>query len=374
MATVSEDGPMNTPTTPPDDDRQFINRTVEAAIRIGVLAALLVWCWDIARPFLVPLVWGVIIAVATYPAYRGLEARLGGRRALAAVLFTIIMIIVVIVPSAVLGESMASGVHNAAAAFQAGTLEIPPPPERVKSWPFVGDSFYAFWQLASENIVQAARELSPWIKTAGKWLLGAAAGAGIAALQFLLAILIAGGLLAHAEGGARAARAIALRLAPDRGLGYAEVAEQTVRSVALGILGVALLQGLLAGLGFLVAGVPGAGLLTLVCIVFGVIQLGVGFVLIPVVIYLFSTADTFTAVAFLVYAILISPLDNILKPLLLGRGVKVPMLVVFVGAIGGFINTGIIGLFVGAIIFTLGYGLLLAWLEPGQTHAAAGSK
>ena len=147
-----------------------------------------------------------------------------------------------------------------------------------------------------------------------------------------------------------------------------------MRSVALGILGVALLQGLLAGLGFLVAGVPGAGLLTLVCIVFGVIQLGVGFVLIPVVIYLFSTADTFTAVAFLVYAILISPLDNILKPLLLGRGVKVPMLVVFVGAIGGFINTGIIGLFVGAIIFTLGYGLLLAWLEPGQTHAAAGSK
>lgn len=362
------------PPTPPDGDRQFINRMVEAAIRIGVLAALAVWCFDIARPFLAPIVWGVIIAAATYPAYRGLEARLGGRRILAAVLFTIFMIVVIAVPSAMLGESMASGIREAARAFQAGTLDIPPPPENVKSWPFVGESLYSFWQLASENIVQAVHELSPWIKTTGKWLLGAAAGAGIAALQFLLAIIIAGALLAHAEGGGGATRAVAQRLSPERGLDYAKVAEQTVRSVALGILGVALLQGLLAGIGFLVAGVPGAGLLTLVCIVLGVIQLGVAIVLIPVVIYLFSAADTFTAVAFLVYAILISPLDNILKPLLLGRGVKVPMLVVFIGAIGGFINTGIIGLFIGAVIFTLGYSLFVAWLNPGEQPAAPESK
>jgi len=365
---------MSTPTTPPDEDRQFIGRAVEAAVRIGVLALLLLWCFTLAQPFLVPIVWGVIIAVATYPAYQRLEARMGGRRILAAVLFTLLMIVVVMVPSAVLGESMASGVRDAAGAFQAGTLEIPPPPERVKSWPIVGESLYSFWQLASENVVQAVRELSPWIKIAGKWLLGAAAGAGIAALQFLLAIVIAGALLAHAEGGGRATRAIAQRLAPERGLGYAEVAEQTVRSVALGILGVALLQGLLAGVGFLVAGVPGAGLLTLVCIVLGVIQVGVVIVMIPVVIYLFSTAETFTAVAFLVYAILLAPLDNILKPILLGRGVKVPMAVIFIGAIGGFINYGIIGLFIGAVIFTLGYGLFVAWLSPGEPDAAAGSK
>jgi predicted PurR-regulated permease PerM len=142
-----------------------------------------------------------------------------------------------------------------------------------------------------------------------------------------------------------------------------------VHSVATGIVGVALLQGLLAGLGFLVAGVPGAGLLTLVCIILGVIQVGVVIVLIPVVIWLFSTADTTTAVAFLVYAVLIAPIDNILKPILLGRGVKVPIVVVFIGAIGGFIGTGIIGLFVGAVIFTLGYGLLVAWLDPSARSA-----
>jgi predicted PurR-regulated permease PerM len=231
----------------------------------------------------------------------------------------------------------------------------------------VGPDLHRYWQLAADNLEEAVREAGPALavlKEAGEWLLEAAAGTGLALLQFVVAIIIAGVLLAYAEGGARATRALAERLAPERGQGFAKMAEQTVRSVATGILGVALLQGILAGLGFLVAGVPAAGLLTVVCIVLGVIQIGVALVMIPVVIYLFFTADTSTAVAFLVYAILISPLDNILKPLLLGRGVRVPMVVVFIGAIGGFIHAGIIGLFVGAVIFTLGYGLFMAWLYP----------
>ncbi|HSH08130.1 MAG TPA: AI-2E family transporter, partial [Burkholderiales bacterium] len=198
---------MNHPTTPAEQDRRFVSLAIEAAVRIGVLARLLLWCFAIAEPFLVPIVWGVIIAVATYPAYREFEARIGGRRVLASLLFTVFMIVVVIVPSAILAESLASGVRDATAAFQAGTLNVPPPPERVKSWPFFGEELHALWQLASENIEEAASELRPTIKAAGKWLLGVAAGAGLAALQFLLAILIAGVLLAHAAGGARAMRA-----------------------------------------------------------------------------------------------------------------------------------------------------------------------
>jgi predicted PurR-regulated permease PerM len=364
---------MNMPTTSSDEDRRFTARAIEAAVRIGALAILLLWCFSIAAPFLVPIVWGVIVAVATYPAYRWLEARLGGRRALAAGLFTTLMVVVVVVPSAVLADSLVKGVRGAAAAFQAGALAIPPPPEGLASWPFVGERLHGFWQLASDNVEEAVAELRPWIQSTGKWLLGVAAGAGVAALQFLLAILIAGVLLANADGGARATRAIAQRFAPEHGLGYADVAEKTVRSVALGILGVALLQALLAGIGFLVAGVPAAGLLTLLCIVLGIIQLGVGLVVIPVAIYLFSTAETFTAVAFLVYAIAILPVDNILKPLLLGRGVQVPMAVIFIGAIGGFIRYGIVGLFVGAIIFTLGYSLFIAWLGPGTSRGGAES-
>lgn len=345
-------------------EQRFLTLAVEAAIRIGILGALVVWCFEIARPFLVPFLWGVIIAVAIHPAYDWFERRLGGRRLLAAGLFTLLMLIVLVLPSLLLGGSLVTGVRNAAAAIQAGTLQIPPPPESVSAWPVVGEPLHRFWQLASDNLQDALAELTPFLKNVGRWLLGTAAGTGLALLQFLLAIVVSGVLLAYAEPGAGAVRQLAQRLAPDRGLVYATLAEHTVRSVATGILGVALLQAILAGLGFLVAGVPGAGLLTVVCIVFGVIQIGVVIVLVPVVIYLFATADTTTAVAFMVYAILIAPLDNILKPILLGRGVKVPMAVVFVGAIGGFISAGIIGLFLGAVVLALGYGLLKAWLRP----------
>lgn len=353
-----------------DRDQHFLKLALEAAIRIGVLAALVVWCFDIARPFLSPVLWGVIIAVAVYPGYRWLEARLRGRRVLAATLFTLLMLLVLVVPSVLLGGSLVTGAERAAAAFQGGKLDVPPPPESVASWPLIGADVHRFWQLASDNLEEAIRQAGPVLATGGKWVLAAAAGTGLALLQFVLAIVIAGFLLANAAAGRNATRALAVRLAPERGLGFAKVAEQTVRSVATGILGVALLQGILAGLGFLVAGVPAAGLLTLVCIVFGVIQLGVAIVVIPVVIWLFYTADTLTAVGFLVYAILITPLDNILKPLLLGRGVKMPMVVVFIGAIGGFIHSGIIGLFLGAVIFTLGYGLFMAWLYPEEAAEA----
>jgi predicted PurR-regulated permease PerM len=289
----------------PDDEQQFVRLMVEAVIRIGLLAALVMWCLDIARPFLVPIVWGVIIAVAVYPGYRRLEARLGDRRGLAASLVTLLMLAALVVPALLLAGSLINGAQEVAAALQAGTFSVPAPPQGLASWPLIGDELSRFWRLASEN--------------------------------------------------------------------YVETAWKIVHSVTAGILGVALLQGLLAGIGFMVAGVPAAGLLTLVCIFFGVIQLGVVVVLVPVAIWLFSSADTTTAVIFLVYAILIAPLDNILKPILLGRGVKVPMVVVFVGAIGGFISLGVVGLFVGAVVFTLGYGLFLAWLRADMQPHAGGA-
>jgi len=349
-----------------ENEQQFLRLTVEAAIRIGLLGALTVWCLSIARPFLIPALWGIIIAVAVYPGHRWLEARLGGRRRLAAALLTILMLVVLVVPSAFLAGSMTKGLQELAAAFHAGTLTVPVPPDQVATWPLVGEDLYRYWKQASENLQAAVYELKPMLTAVARWLLAFAAAAGLGLLQFIIAIVLAGVLLTHAAAGERGAHAIAQRLSPEHGLGYVETATKIVRSVATGILGVALLQGLLAGIGFLVAGVPAAGLLTFVCVFLGVIQLGVGIVVIPVVIWLFATADTTTAVGFLVYAILITPVDNVLKPILLGRGVKMPMVVVFVGAIGGFLSAGIIGLFVGAVVFTLGYGLLLAWLYPDR--------
>ena len=356
---------------PSVSDRVFMERTVEAAIRIGVIAGLIAWCFMIARPFLVPIIWGAIIAVAVFHGYERLQTALGGRRITAAVLITLLMLVLLVVPSVLLGDSLVSGARNVVDSFESGELHIPPPPDSVAGWPLIGEPIAKAWTLASADLEEALRQASPLLKGFGGWLVGAAAGAGLGLLQFVLAIFISGAFLANSGAAGRVTRAVAKRLAGERGLEFVGVAEKTVRSVASGILGVALVQALLAGLGFLVAGVPAAGLLTLVCLVFGVIQLGVVIVLIPVVIYLFSTADTVTAVGFLIWAILVAPVDNILKPILLGRGVDVPMLIIFVGAIGGFLNAGIIGLFIGAVVLALGYKLFLAWLAQDTKASSA---
>ena len=351
-------------------DRVFIERTTEAAIRIAVIAALVGWCFIIARPFLVPVIWGAIIAITVFRGYHTLDVALGGRQNLAAVLITVLLLVVLVVPSILLGNSLVTGVNALVYSFQSGEFSIPPPPDSVARWPLVGEPIARFWTVASQDLGQAFRQASPLLKHVGSWLLSAAQGAGIALLQLVLAIFISGAFLAHSKAAARIAQAVAHRLAGARGLSLADVAEKTVRSVASGILGVAVIQALLAGLGFLVAGVPAAGFLTLVCLLSGVVQLGVVIVLIPTAIYLFSTAETAVAVSFLVWAIVIAPIDNILKPLLLGRGVDVPTLVIFVGAIGGFLSAGIVGLFLGAVVLALGYTLFLTWLR--QDEAVAG--
>ena len=352
---------------PTISDRVFMKRTVEAAIRIAVIAGLIVWCFIIARSFFVPIIWGAIMALAVFHGYEWLQTSLGGRRITAAVVITLLMLVLLVVPSVLLGELLVSGAHKVVDSFQGGELHIPPPPASVAHWPLIGEPIAKAWTLASEDLEEALRQASPLLKGFGSWLLSAVGGAGLALLQFVLAIFISGAFLANSEAAGRMTLAIAKRLVGERGPEFASVAEKTVRSVASGILGVALIQALLAGLGFLVAGVPAAGLLTLVCLVFGVIQLGVVIVLIPVVVYLFSTADTVTAVGFLIWAILVAPVDNILKPILLGRGVDVPMLIIFVGAIGGFLNAGIIGLFIGAVVLALGYKLFVAWLAQDST-------
>lgn len=362
---------METPQTTTDKESLFFNRIVESAVRAGVLLAIAVWCFRIVQPFLVPILWGAVIAVAMYPAYHWLEARLNGRAALAAVLLGLLMMLVLIGPTLLFADSLASGVERAAAAYHEGTLAVPPPPESVREWPLIGTPTFDFWKLASENTQQALLQLKPVLPGAGKWLLGVLTSTAVAVLQFMLAIVIASVMLAHAPAAARAARGFALRLAPLHGAGYAEIAERTIRSVAAGVVGVATLQGILAGIGFLVAGVPAAGLLTLVCIVLGVVQVGPILVLLGATIHLYSIGENTTATVFLVWSIFVATMDNVLRPLLLGRGVKVPMLVVFIGAIGGLISIGLIGLFLGGVVFTIGYEIFRAWLNPPDAADSA---
>ena len=255
-----------------------------------------------------------------------------------------------------------------AADFQDGSVNVPPPNESVAKWPLIGEKLYALWAQAENNLEAVINKFEPQIKALGERLLGAAANAAGGVLQMILSMIVAGALLSQAAPGYRITQNFFSHLmGEERGPKMAELSVSIIRSVVKGILGIALIQTVLATLGMIVIGVPGAGLLGFIVLVVAIVQLPPILVLGPVAIWVYSIADPLPATVFLIYSIVVSSADAFLKPLLLGRGVKVPMLVILVGAIGGAVAMGIIGLFLGAVILALGYELLRAWL--GLTNA-----
>jgi predicted PurR-regulated permease PerM len=297
-----------------------------------------------------------------------LRALLGEREGLAATLFCVLLLVLLIVPMVLLAGTLIDAAQDLAAHLQDGTFSIPPPPARVETWPVVGAPLKELWDLASRDMGALLRSLGPRIKSVVPGLFSASATVALAVLQFALSIVVAGVLLANAHAAYEATCALCKRIFGERGPDFQELMGATIRSVTSGILGVALIQSILAGIGFLIAGLPGAGLWAVVFLIAAVLQVGV-LVLIPVAIYMFTIATATKATIFLVWCIFVALIDNVLKPLLLGRGVAVPIAVVFLGAIGGFMALGLIGLFVGAVVLSIGYKLFLAWLEPSPTAA-----
>jgi predicted PurR-regulated permease PerM len=276
------------------------------------------------------------------------------------------LLVLLVGPLVLLISTLADNLYVLAHHFKEGTLVIPPPRPEVKSWPLIGVPIHTFWQLATSNLSAALQQLAPQLRQIAGPLLAAAAAVGLSVLEIGVAVILAGLFLAYSEGGYWLTRAIGRRLAGRHGVELVDLCEATMRSVARGVLGIAIIQAFLAGVGLALVGIPFAGLWTVVAMFFAVVQIGVGIVMVPAVIYIFSTQDTMTATLFLLWTILVVFTDNILKPLLLGRGLDVPMMVIFVGAVGGMLSSGIIGLFVGAILLALGYKVFLAWLEPQE--------
>ena len=343
-------------------DKTDVSRALEVSINIGLAFLLATSCLLILRPFIPLIAWGIVIAVAAYPSFKKLQTGLGGRGGLAAVLFSLLLLAVLVVPAVLLAQSMVEGIQAVTAHLKNGTPIIPPPPAYIASWPIIGDRLNSLWDLASRDLPALATRFAPQIKAALPGVLSASAGAGFTMLQLLLAIVLSGVLLANAQAAYEVTRSLFDRLFGERGLEFQQLVGSTIRSVTFGIVGVALIQSAFAAVGFVVAGLPGAGLWAVIFLVAAVLQMG-GLVFIPAVMYMFAIASTTKAVIFLVWCIVVGLMDNVLKPLLLGRGVAVPIAVVFLGAIGGFVTMGIIGLFVGAIVLSVGYKLFLAWLE-----------
>jgi predicted PurR-regulated permease PerM len=348
---------------------------VDWAIKIGCLALLVYWSLLLIQPFLTIIVWSIILSVALYPIFSWVVSRLRLHRAVAAALITILSFAIVLGPATWLGVSLIASVGFIVDQLNTGALSIPPPPDSIKTWPLIGDGVFDFWDLASTNIRAAFAELGPQLKPLGSSLLSVAGSAGINTLQFLAAVAISGFLFVPGPALVDSFKTVSDRIATKRGAEFVDLAGATIRNLARGVIGISLLQALLAGLGLIVAGVPGAGLFSFLALVLGIVQIGASIVIVPLIVWSWLTMPTHAALLFTVYMVPVSFLDNILRPIVLAHGLKTPMLVILMGVIGGLLVHGMIGLFVGPIVLAIAWELVRAWMREesgGDPPAKAG--
>ena len=332
----------------------------EVFLRLCLIAAMAVSCFILLLPFLKIIVSGIIIGIAIFPSYRMLARWLGGRPTLAAVLCTLAMMAVLIVPAALLADTMADGVGTLTKEIKSGHVEVPMPAALLKV-PVLGPKLGELQELLSTNVPEAMNRYSPQIKSRVPAVVSATAGVGVTLVQLLVGIVLAGFLIAKNEVAVQFADRLFARIFGARGNDMKLLVGSTVRSVTNGIVGVAVIQTLLASLGFWLVGLPGAGLWAVLFLITAVLQVGM-LVLLPSVIFVFAVKSTTVAVIYLGWAVVVGLIDNVLKPILLGRGSKVPMLVVFLGVLGGFVAMNIIGMFVGAVVLSVGYELFVVWM------------
>jgi len=336
---------------------------VVSAIRLVCLGLVIYWSFILIRPFLTILIWSAIIAVALYPIFEWLSARFLGRRALAAIVITVCSLVVMLGPVTWLGLSLADSARILSARLSDGTLAIPPPPESVKAWPLIGNNAYEMWQLASTNLRAVLMQAAPHLKPLGAGVLAAAGSVGINLLKFIVATIVSGFLFIPGPRLVHSVKNIFQHVAAKRGEMFVDVAGATIRNISRGVIGIAIVQALLAGVGLIVAGVPGAGLISFGVLLLGIIQIGPAVILIPVIVWSWFMMDTSMATLFSVYMILVGLLDNILRPLVMAKGLSTPMPVILIGVFGGTLPHGIIGLFVGPIVLSIAWQLLAVWFR-----------
>lgn len=357
--------------SPEKQQTSAVTQAIEIAIRLGLILLILAWCLQIITPFIGVIAWGAIIAIAIYKPFIKLTEKLGGNQKLAVVLVAVISIGAILIPVISMSTSIYDSATTIGHSINAGKAKIAPPAETVRDWPLIGEKAYTFWLDASDDLTNFLEKYPDQLSAIGKKALGAATGVSKGVLMFIISMLIAAAFLSNAQGLGNSMRRFALRLSPENGEALLTMSVNTIRSVAVGVIGIAFIQAVLGGIGMMVAGVPAAGLLALAILILGIAQLPPLLVLVPVIIYVFSVASTPVAIVFMIWSILVSLSDMVLKPMLLGRGVDAPMLVILLGAIGGMLTAGIVGLFIGAVILAVGYKLLQAWIHLGETKSDA---
>jgi predicted PurR-regulated permease PerM len=342
-------------------------------VRLAFLGLFAWWSLELVRPFVPIVIWAVLLAVALYPAYAWLARGLGGRRGLAATLLTGVMLATVLGPVSVLAASLAESVQWLAAGLRSGTLEVPPPPAGVGDWPVVGKQVDEAWTLAATSLDDAVTRYGPAVLPAGGSILGKVADIGLDVLKFVASVIIAGFLFVPGPRLAAGGRAFAGRLIAPRGAHFVDLAGATIRNVSRGVIGVALLQALAAGIILYAAGIPGPGLIAFGVLFLCIVQIGPAPVLLPVLVWVWMTRPPGFALVLTLLLVPVSLADNVLKPILMARGLTTPMLVILTGVIGGTLTHGLVGLFLGPVVLSVFYELVVAWTRLGTNPPAASS-
>jgi predicted PurR-regulated permease PerM len=357
--------------TDPEFEDRIASRFLDVLIRAGLILAMVMLCYRVFSPFLTLMAWALILAVTLYPLQRYVAGRMGGRKGLASTLLVLLGIILIVAPTALLMNSLGDSVQQLVTSVQTNSLAIPPPPESVANWPVVGNRVHAVWSQAHADLPALVQTLQPKLGELAAAALGFVASIGGGLLQLLASFAIAGIIMAFGDAGSRASQAIFARLAGEaRGPALVALSVATIRAVALGVVGVAFIQAIIIGLCMLVAGVPLAGVLALVVLVLGIAQVPAVIVTLPAIAYIWlsGTYESVPAVAYTILLLVAGMADNVLKPLLLGRGVEAPMPIILLGALGGMATAGILGMFVGATLFALGYQIFMGWVAGARAE------
>jgi predicted PurR-regulated permease PerM len=351
--------------------RQDLTRTTLAVISLLLLIAATLW---VLHPFLAAGIWATMLVVSTWPLFSSLQARLGNRRAPAVALMTLGLLLLLILPLWTAIDTVARHAYQVTALAKTLAVSgLPQPPEWVAGVPVVGAKVAAAWtETAQAGPNGLAARLAPYASDTVRWVLGSAGSAGGLLVHFLLAVILSAVLYSSGETAARGVRRFGRRLAAERGENSVVLAGQAIRAVALGVGVTAIVQTLLGGIGLAVAGVPFAGLLSAVLLLLCIAQLGPALVLFPAVGWMYWTGESAWGTALLVWSVLVTALDNVLRPVLIKKGADLPLLLIFAGVIGGMLGFGMIGIFVGPVVLAVTYTLLKAWIEDDLGKAEEG--
>ena len=344
-------------------ETDFSKQAIDAFIKIAAIAVLVYWCFSILRPFILLVVWGGIIATALYPVVVWGNKKFGFSKGKMSGGLAFIGVVLLLIPLIAISTGLYTSGSELITGYQDGTISIPKPDASMADWPVIGEKAYAFGIQASSNLESVFLKYGEEVKAIVSKLASLVGSLGGGFIQFIISTIIAGVFMANADKCERAFILIADRLTGEHGEALTTLSKTTVRGVVQGVIGVAVIQSIMAGIGMAFVGVPALGLWMLLVMLVAIIQLPPILALLPVIFYVFSVDTTTTAVIFLIWCIIVSGSDAVLKPMLLSRGSDIPMLVILLGALGGMAMSGIVGLFVGAVVLSLTYQLFTVWLD-----------